>query len=120
MDKAINMELNIMNKLKGSVVFIKGIVNIPFKTFTASPHSLALKKTQAMLIKLKVINQATIFGIVKPIDFQNLCITNAIPCKKPQKTNVHPAPCQIPPMIKVAKRLVYVLNEPFLLPPSGI
>ena len=53
MDKAINMELNIMNKLKGSVVFIKGIVNIPFKTFTASPHSFALKKDPSNVDKVK-------------------------------------------------------------------
>lgn len=42
-----------------------------------------LKNTQAMLIKLKVINHAKSVGSRKPIFCQARCITKAKPCKAP-------------------------------------
>ena len=44
--------------------------NIEFKTLIASSHSLALKKTHAMLIKLKVMNHANHFHSLKPKEDQ--------------------------------------------------
>lgn len=78
---------------------------IPPKTFIASSHSLALKNTQVMLIKLKVINQASSEFILKPRFLQIRWMTIATPCNAPQSTNIQLAPCQSPPMRKTLKRL---------------
>ena len=42
------------------------------------------------------------------------------PCKPPQRTNDHDAPCHKPPINIVAKRAKYVRTRPWRLPPSGM
>ncbi len=79
-----------------------------------------LKNTQDILIKLNVINQANALFIDISNFFHILCIISANPCKNPQNINVHPAPCQRPPNIKVAIRFLYISNSPPLLPPRGM
>ena len=51
---------------------------------------------------------------------KTLSNTLSAPCKMPHKINVQLAPCHNPLMKKISIVLKYVLNLPFLLPPTGI
>ena len=92
---------------------------IPFSTFRASSNEFALKNTQAKFTKLNVIIQARIFGSLIFVSDQRRWITSAMPCKKPQNTNVQPAPCQIPPIKNVANKFAQVRTSPPYFPQAG-
>ena len=97
-----------------------GMLNIALSISKALSKVAALKNTHAQFTNINVKNQLTYLLIFQLLSLNNLSITEAIPCKSPQNTNVHAAPCHKPLTKKVNNKFIYVLTLPFLFPPSGL
>ena len=79
-----------------------------FKIKSASLIDAALKNTHVICTNNSVMHQEKILGIFILVNFHNLHITTAMPCKAPHTINDHPAPCHNPPRINVTRTLMAI------------